>query len=110
MLDRKNTPLPNISKNKKADKQDDLTQALFDYVAENTRAPVASTSGTSETSKLSESIEPINEVVNLPPKETPTDSSKPINEVSSAILLARAQRDERLEKGQSNSGRIQMPS
>ncbi|PKC53148.1 hypothetical protein RhiirA1_479906 [Rhizophagus irregularis] len=29
--DRKNTPLPNISKNKKADKQDDLTQTLFDY-------------------------------------------------------------------------------
>ncbi|PKY61988.1 hypothetical protein RhiirA4_432201, partial [Rhizophagus irregularis] len=75
--DRKNTLLPNIK---------------------NTRAPVASTSGTSETSKLSESIEPINEVVNLPPKETPTDSSKPINEVSSAILLARAQREERLRK------------
>ncbi|PKK58541.1 hypothetical protein RhiirC2_796140, partial [Rhizophagus irregularis] len=80
--DRKNTPLPNISKNKKADKQDDLTQALFDYVAENIRAPVVLTSGTSETSKLSESIEFIIEVVNLPPKEIPANSSKPINEVS----------------------------
>uniref|UniRef100_U9T848 NrS-1 polymerase-like helicase domain-containing protein n=1 Tax=Rhizophagus irregularis (strain DAOM 181602 / DAOM 197198 / MUCL 43194) TaxID=747089 RepID=U9T848_RHIID len=75
--DKKNTSLPNIK---------------------NTRAPVASTSGTSETSKLSESIEPINEVVNLPPKEMSADSSKPINEVSSAILLARVQREERLRK------------
>src|ERR1044072_8475902 len=44
--------------------------------------------------------EPINKVVNMPPKETSDkrDSSKPINQVSSAILLARAQREERLRK------------
>ncbi len=67
---------------------------------------VASTSKTPEpvidepeTSRLSESIEPINEVVNLPPREIPTDSPKPnSNELLSAILLARAQREERLRK------------
>ncbi len=30
----KNTPPPSTSKDKKVDKQDDLTQALFDYVSE----------------------------------------------------------------------------
>ena len=36
----------------------------------------------------------------MPPKEIndECDSSKPINELSSAILLARAQREERLRK------------
>ncbi|RIA82546.1 hypothetical protein C1645_835199 [Glomus cerebriforme] len=60
---------------------------------------VASTSKTpepvideSEISKLFKSIEPINKVVNLPPKEIPTNSPKPSsNELSSAILLARIQ-------------------
>ena len=42
-------------------------------------------------------IRPV-EVVNMPPKETPTDSPKPINQVSSTILLFRAQREERLRK------------
>ena len=44
--------------------------------------------------------EPINKVVNMPPKETSDkhDSPEPINQVSSAILLARAQREERLRK------------
>src|SRR3954447_11411045 len=94
----KSTPSPNTSKDKKADKQSGGIQDLFDYVAEDTRVPVVSTSGTTETIKLPESIEPINEVVNMPPKETPTDSPKPINQVSSAILLFRAQREERLRK------------
>ncbi|CAG8799028.1 25479_t:CDS:1, partial [Gigaspora rosea] len=81
--------------------QKNLTQALFDYVIEEAEAPVASTSGTSETSKTSnlpepkiveqsqkdqletsklpEPIEPISGVVSdTPSKET--DSSKPINE------------------------------
>ncbi|CAG8759403.1 17933_t:CDS:1, partial [Racocetra fulgida] len=40
---------------KKSDKQDESTQALFNYVAE----PVTSTSGTSETSKISEPSEPV---------------------------------------------------
>ncbi|CAG8577096.1 8199_t:CDS:2, partial [Racocetra fulgida] len=40
---------------KKSDKQDESTQALFNYVTE----PVASTSETSETSKISEPSEPV---------------------------------------------------
>ncbi|PKK56595.1 hypothetical protein RhiirC2_799685 [Rhizophagus irregularis] len=47
---------PSTKKDKKANKQDDSTQALFDYVTEDTRAPVASTSGTSETSKRPEPV------------------------------------------------------
>ncbi|RGB36904.1 hypothetical protein C1646_757497 [Rhizophagus diaphanus] len=97
---------------KKANKQDDSTQDLFDYMTG--EAPVALTSGTSETFKTSEPVidgletskhpesnEPICEIVNTPPKETTSklsNSSKPINEVSSAILLSRAQREERLRK------------
>ncbi|CAG8846809.1 9666_t:CDS:1, partial [Racocetra persica] len=42
----------------KADKQKNPTQALFDYVVEEAEAPVASTSGTSETSKMSNLPEP----------------------------------------------------
>ncbi|GBB88943.1 hypothetical protein RclHR1_15570003 [Rhizophagus clarus] len=114
---------PSSSKGKKND-QDNSIQALFDY-SEQAEVPIAFTSGTSKTTKASEppkpvideletnelpeSIEPICEVVNTPPKEIPTDSPKP-NEVSSAILLTRAQREERLRKGQSNLMRIQMPS
>jgi len=73
-------------------------------VAEDTRTPVASTSGTPETSKPPEQVmdkpEPINKVVNMPPKETSDkrNSPKPINQVLSAILLTRAQREERLRK------------
>ncbi|PKC57842.1 hypothetical protein RhiirA1_471874 [Rhizophagus irregularis] len=114
----KNTPPLNTSKDKKADKKSDVTQDLFDYVTEQTEAPFASTdlegttSGTSETSKTPESPinkpkvgkppesnESSNEVVNLSSKETNVkhDSPKP-NEVSSAILLARQQREERLRK------------
>ncbi|CAG8776197.1 8124_t:CDS:1, partial [Racocetra fulgida] len=93
---------------KKADKQKNLTQALFDYMIEEAKAPVASKSGTFktsktsnlsepkivkqsqkdqlETSKLPEPIKLISRVVpDMPSKET--DSSKPINEVSFAILL-----------------------
>ena len=91
-------------RDKKADKQDELAQAFSDYIAEDTCAPVASLSDTSETSKtlepvigkpetskLSDSFELINEVVNMPLKETSIkhESPKLINEVSSAILLAR---------------------
>ncbi|GBB86183.1 hypothetical protein RclHR1_12630001, partial [Rhizophagus clarus] len=108
----KNTPPLSTSKDKKANKQDDLTQSLFDYMAEDTRAPVASTSGTSETSKTAEPLidgpetskhpesdEPICEVVYTPPKETNVKPDSPkSNEVSSAILLSRAQREERLRK------------
>ncbi|RGB23406.1 hypothetical protein C1646_774551 [Rhizophagus diaphanus] len=95
-------------RDKKADKQDESTQLLFDYVAEDTCVLVTSTSGTSETSKTPEpvidkpevgkfleSIKPINKIMNMPPKEA--DPLKP-NEVSSAILLSRAQREERLRK------------
>jgi hypothetical protein len=98
----KNTSPPSTSKDKKADKHNESTQDLFDYVAEQAKAPVASTSGTSETNKLPKSIEPISEAVNIPPKEMigplKTDSPKPINQVSSDILMARTQREERLRK------------
>ncbi|PKB98664.1 hypothetical protein RhiirA5_431014 [Rhizophagus irregularis] len=53
----KNMPLPNTSKDKKADKQGGGIQDLFDYVVKDTCAPVASTSGIFETIKLSESID-----------------------------------------------------
>src|SRR4051794_19235060 len=65
------------------DKKNDSTQDLFDYVAEDTHAPVAFTFGTSKTSK---------------PPESVVDKPKPVTEVSSAILLARQQREERLRK------------
>jgi hypothetical protein len=99
----KNTPSPNTNKkDKKADKQDESIQALFDYVAEDTHAPVVSTSGTSETSKTAEpendEPETINKVVNMSSKETPIDSPKAINQISSDILMARTQREERLRK------------
>ncbi|GES76857.1 hypothetical protein GLOIN_2v1877063 [Rhizophagus clarus] len=114
VADRKNKPSPNTSKDKKASNQDDLTQAVFDYVTEDTRALVTSTSGTSDTSKrpepvidkpetieLLESNKPISKNTNTPSKETNVkpDLSKPnSNELSSAILLSRAQREERLRK------------
>ncbi|EXX53048.1 hypothetical protein RirG_247620 [Rhizophagus irregularis DAOM 197198w] len=64
---KKNTPLSNTSKDRKASNQDESTQLLFDYVAEDTRAPVASTSGTSKTSKPPDQVmdkpEPISGVV-----------------------------------------------
>ncbi|CAG8766970.1 365_t:CDS:10 [Cetraspora pellucida] len=72
--------------NKKADKQKNLTQALSELKIDQL-----------ETSKLPEPIELISGVVpDMPFKET--DSFKPINKVSSAILLSRAQREERLRK------------
>ncbi|GET03399.1 highly derived D5-like helicase-primase [Rhizophagus clarus] len=89
-------------RDKKADKQDDLTQALFDYVAEDTRAPVASTgpegtiSGTSETSK------PLELEIDKPEVSKPSAQAQYIkpssNELSSTILLARQEREERLRK------------
>ncbi|GBC00355.1 hypothetical protein RclHR1_38230001 [Rhizophagus clarus] len=95
---KKNTPPPNTSKDKKASNQDDLIQALFDYMAEDTCALVAPTSGTSETSKRPEPV--------IDKPET-CKSPKPIkssNEVSSAILLNRAQREQRLRKWATDYG------
>ena len=59
-----------------------------------------------EISKPPESNESNNEVVDILPKETSNkrDSSKPINEVSSAILLFRAQHKECLRKWAINHG------
>ncbi|RIA82627.1 hypothetical protein C1645_835052 [Glomus cerebriforme] len=92
----KNTPSLSTSKNKKADKQDDSFQALFDYVA--TEVPVASISGTSETSKTSE-------LSNRPETSKPPKPIEPISNMmkapkpsSNEILSARAQREERLRK------------
>ena len=90
----KNIPPPNTSKDKKADKQGGGIQDLFDYVTEDTRAPVASSSKTAEISKVIELPEPI--IDN--PRTNKLPDSKPINEVSSAILPIRAQREERLRK------------
>ncbi|PKY39794.1 hypothetical protein RhiirA4_415327 [Rhizophagus irregularis] len=42
-------------RSKKANKQDDSTQALFNYIVEQAKVPIASTSKTSETSNPSES-------------------------------------------------------
>ncbi|PKK57925.1 hypothetical protein RhiirC2_720896 [Rhizophagus irregularis] len=92
VADRKNKPLPNTSKDKKASNQDDSTQALFDYVAEDTRALVAPTSGTSETSKRPEPV------IDEPETCKSPKSIKSSNEVSSAILLNRAQREQRFRK------------
>ncbi|PKK59046.1 hypothetical protein RhiirC2_795392, partial [Rhizophagus irregularis] len=66
----KNTSSLSTSKNKKADKQDDSSQALFDYVA--TEVPVVSISGTSETSKTSE-------LFNRPEISKPPKPIEPIN-------------------------------
>src|ERR1051325_3674704 len=84
--------VPPPSKDKKASNQDDSTQALFDYVTEDTRAPVALTSGTSETSKRPEPV------IDEPETCKSPKSIKSSNEVSSAILLNRAQREQRLRK------------
>ncbi|RGB31871.1 hypothetical protein C1646_763603 [Rhizophagus diaphanus] len=100
------SPLPeeNLSpRDKKVDKQDNLTQALFDYVAEQLEVPIVSTSRISETSNLLElvidkakSIKPVSKIMNTPPKEA--DLSKPSSELSPAILLSRAQCEEHLKK------------
>ncbi|PKY59929.1 hypothetical protein RhiirA4_483083 [Rhizophagus irregularis] len=96
VADRKNKPSPNTSKDKKASNQDDLTQALFDYVA--TEVPVTSTSGTFEASKTSE-------LSNKPETSKPSKPIEPISNMmkvskpsSNEILSARAQREERFRK------------
>ncbi len=95
----KNAP-PLSDKGKKADNQDDSTQALFDYMAEQVEIPVASTSKTFEESKSLETIIPTDKevpselVIDKP--ETSLNENKPSehiessNEVSSTILLSRA--------------------
>lgn len=107
----KNTPSPRTSKDKKANKQDELTQTLFDYMIEDIHTIslgstlFASTSGTSETSEspklvidkpevneLPKTNEPISKITNTPPKEISVKRDLPkLNEVSSAILLSRVQ-------------------
>ena len=91
----KNTSPPSTSKDKKADKQDDSTQTLFDYVAEKTEAPIASTSGRSETTKASEPPKPIKRISNV------LKAPKPSN---NEILSARTQREERLRKWATDHG------
>ena len=96
-----------LSSNKKADKQDDSTQTLFDYMAEQAKAPIASTSGTSEISKTSELSEPL---IDKPEASKPSESIEPSNKEASFTFLVRQQCEECLRKRQSNSARIQMPS
>ncbi|CAG8555801.1 11264_t:CDS:2, partial [Racocetra persica] len=71
-----------FSSDKKADKQKNLTQALFDYVVEEAEALVASTSGISETSKTSNLPEP--KIVERSQKDQLKTSklSKPIELIS----------------------------
>ncbi len=56
---KKNTPLLSTKKDKKGDKQNNVTQTLFDYVAEQAEVPITLTSGISETTKTSEQSEPV---------------------------------------------------
>ena len=86
-----------------------MTQALFDYVVEEAEAPVAPTSGISETTKASEqsklvinkpetsesleSIKPISEVVKTPSKNIKSSSKK-----VSFTLSNKAQREEHFRK------------
>ena len=84
-----------LSSNKKADKQDDSTQTLFDYVAEQAEAPVTSTSGTSEISKTSELSEPL---IDKSEASKPSESIELSNKEASFTFLARQQREDRLRK------------
>jgi len=98
----KNTSSPSTSKDKKADKQDDSTQILFDYMVEKTEAPVTSTSETFKTTKASEPSKP---VIDKPETSKPP---KPIEHISNVlkapkssnnkILFTRTWREERLRK------------
>ncbi|CAG8622561.1 35127_t:CDS:2, partial [Racocetra persica] len=73
------------SSDKKVDKQDNVTQALFNYVEEEAEAPVASTSGTSKTSKMSNLPEPeINEWSQKNQLET-SKLSEPIIPISRVV-------------------------
>src|ERR1044072_2167310 len=94
----KNVPLPS---DKKADKLDDITQSLFNYVAEHVEAPVASTLGTSETFKASKIPESSNTSELFEPeidKPASTKLFEPTGEVSPSILLSRTQREGRFRK------------
>ncbi|PKK58735.1 hypothetical protein RhiirC2_795856 [Rhizophagus irregularis] len=95
-------PPPKTSKDKKADKEDELTQDLFNYVVEDTCAPVVSTSETSGISVTSKTPEP---VIDKPktsriPKyiEQTSKVLRAPKPSSNKISSARAQREERLRK------------
>ncbi|RIB27462.1 hypothetical protein C2G38_2160558 [Gigaspora rosea] len=72
----------NIS-NSDVSNQDESTQVLFNYVGEDTCAPVASTSGTTETTKASE---PPESVIDESKTSKPPEPIKSSNKVLSAIL------------------------
>ncbi|RGB33240.1 hypothetical protein C1646_669529 [Rhizophagus diaphanus] len=95
-------PSLNTSKDKKASNQNDSTQAIFDYMAEDTRAPVTSTGPegtTSGTSKTSKPLEPEIDKPEVSKLSVQAQYIKPSsNELSSIILLARQEREERLRK------------
>ncbi len=84
-----------LSSNKKADKQDDLTQTLFDYMAEQAEALIASTSETSEIFKTSELSELL---IDKPEASKPSKFIEPSNKEASFTFLARQQREDRLRK------------
>ncbi|RGB31354.1 hypothetical protein C1646_764151 [Rhizophagus diaphanus] len=99
VANRKNTPSPNTSKDKKASNQDDLTQALFDYMAEDTCTPVVSTGPEGTTSGTSKTSKPLEPEIDKPEVSKPSEYIKPSsNELSSTILLARQEQEKRLRK------------
>ncbi|RGB34140.1 hypothetical protein C1646_760938 [Rhizophagus diaphanus] len=93
VADRKNMPLPNTSKNKKASNQDDSTQALFDYMAEDTCTPVTSTGPEGTTSGIPKTSKPLEPEIDKSEVSKPSAQAQYIkpssNELSSTILLAR---------------------
>ena len=76
------------------DNQNKSIQDFFDYVIKDIHTPVASTSEASGISKTFKIPEPVIDK----PETSKLSDSKPINEVSSAILPTRAQCEERFRK------------
>ena len=95
-LSEKNMPLPNTSKEKKADKKSNLTQDLFDYMTG--EVLVASTSGTSEASKTSELSNKPETSKLLKPIERISNMLKKPKSSNNEILSTRTQREEHLRK------------
>ncbi len=96
----KNTLPPNTSKDKKTDKQDELIQALFDYVIKDTCALVTLSS---KTAKISKVIDPAS-LKALKPESDSSIINELIKSESNNLLRpmlkksARQQREERLKK------------
>ncbi len=73
--------LSNTSKDKKADKQDNLIQALFDYVVEETEVLIISTFKISEIFKTTKTFKLFESVIDKSKTNKPLESIKPISEI-----------------------------